>query len=46
MTARSSQEEDENGLMEAPCPHGARSGKERDEDIPPPRIFYDLQRFS
>jgi hypothetical protein len=32
--------------MEAPCPHGALSSKERDEDIPPPLIFNDIQRFS
>jgi TonB family protein len=43
---RLAQQENENGLMEAPCPHGALSSKERDEDIPPPLIFNDIQRFS
>jgi hypothetical protein len=46
MPARLAQQENENGLMEAPCPHGALSSKERDEDIPPPLIFNDIQRFS
>jgi hypothetical protein len=32
--------------MEAPFPHGALNSKERDEDIPPPLIFNDIQRFS
>jgi hypothetical protein len=46
MPARLAQQENENGLMEAPFPHGALRSKERDEDIPPPLIFNDIQRFS
>jgi hypothetical protein len=45
MPAGQAQQENENELMEAPCPHGALSSKERDEDIPPPLVSPLLERI-
>jgi hypothetical protein len=42
MTIQPSQQENENSLMEAPCPHGALRYTARDEDIPPPSPLFSM----